>query len=298
MLHQTLESAYSRIANGNFSNGMAFWSGLTEIRAYTGDADVEDRPRCQARATGNFRHEIQYLDLSVYPSPIRFSSGTFLPASREEVLVKDLVSPTSDFHPFDYITQEGTRILVPTGEPVTVDTTDYSMSGEYRIGKIVNASTAIMRKLGGLPAIVDSSYCLASYARQLFMANPSFRISIERMDPSIQPGQYFVGDTPRFSARILSIAGNVLTVVADVYGPPPKPTGSYSVWAPINGWKIVAPFTGHLLRTAPACLYDLTLAYSLVPGHSMNLDGTRIEFEDEFGNVFFSISPFPIGQRC
>lgn len=295
MLHQTLESAYSRIANGNFSNGKSFWEGIDEILAYDGDVDNGDRPRCRAKVMAGFRHEIQYLDLSVYPSPIRFSSGTFLPASREEVLVKDLIPPTSDFHPFDYVTQEGTRIMVPAGEPVTVDTTDYSMSGEYRTGKIVNASTAIMRKLGGLPAIIDSSYCLASYARQLFMANPSFRVSIERMDPSIQPGQYFVGDMPRFSARIISIVGNILTVVADVYGPPPKATGSYSVWAPINGWKIVAPFTGHLLRTAPACLYDLTLAYSLAPGHSMNFDGTRIEFEDEFGTVFASIPPFPIG---
>lgn len=296
-LTQKIESAFSRVANGNFSNHFAFWEGNfgNELEADEGTGYGE--PHFRAVATGDFRHHLQYRDLAVYPSPLYFKNGILVPLTLQDALVYDLKSVDPQFHPFDYLVSGTTRKAVPSGSWVMVDTGHTETSGECRVGKVYDSAHSSLTRGTAKSAKIVGSPTVAKY---IFLASNMFKVKItddlskvKRLDGTygIKMGDYFVGKNPDCGGSLYGIVGNEYYFSALSWHPVPPVV---SVYKQVQEWEIVEPELVSITRVAPAALYDLTLCYTLRSGYAVNPENIRIRCYDEMDNLVGEIGPVAV----
>jgi hypothetical protein len=322
MLTQPIESAFSRVANGNFTNYLAFWEGHALRIGVKSAVVLVGEPRCFAEFDGPFKHLVQYSDLPVYPSKTVFSNGLAYPITMTDLKVGrfDVVSGAPWLYPFGYQRTGGTEI-VPAGESVILDAIGPTVggviqdngtgvySGEYRISRVADLRTAYIHPVTvPMPFVVESKNGFTAFYNgggEFFIGSPKpvfVKITEDLSDVArpdgttgIKPGDWFVSVHPRISGFVSGVAGNVLTIGPDpVIGIPPEiPT---TMWGPVREWAVGISLNVSILRQAPCCLYDLTLAYTieshLVTGFPV--EGIKINAVKEDGTVVASLEPIVI----
>lgn len=295
-LTQKIESAFSRVANGNFSNHTAHWEGnFRELHADFGVGAGE--PHLSVDAEGDFKHLLQYRDLAVYPSPMYFRNGILVPLTLNDALVYDLRAVDPQFDPFDYLVSGTTKKAVPSGSWVMVDTGHTETSGECRVGKVYdNTRSSLTRGTSKSAKIVGSP----TVAKYIFLASKMFKVKItddlskvKRLDGTygIKMGDYFVGRNPDCGGSLYGIVGDEYFFSALSYHPVPPVITTLMV---VREWEIVEPESVSITRVAPAALYDLTLVYTLKVGYALNPENVRIRCYDEMDNLVGEIGPVAV----
>jgi len=295
-LTQKIESAFSRVANGNFSNYTTHWVGNFKVVQADYGVGVGE-PHLRVEATGNFTHLLQYRDLAVYPSPMYFKNGVLIPLTLQDALVYDLHSVDPQFDPFDYLVSGTTKKAVPSGSWVMVDTGHTETSGECRVGKVYdNTRSSLTRGTAKSAKIVGSP----TVAKYIFLASNMFKVKItddltkvKRLDGTygIKMGDYFVGRNPDCGGSLYGIIGNEYFFSALSWHPVPPVV---TVYKPVQEWEIVEPELVSITRVAPAALYDLTLVYTLKSGYAINPANIRIRCYDEMDVFVGEIGPVAV----
>ncbi len=313
------DTTFNRVMNGNFSNGLAYWGGadITHIRkaAYVEDARYgllafdrpspgvgheggpaeETIPMYLMIAHGGFWHEVQYNDLSVYPSIVTLDQAIARPSGRGEYIVTGSAD-NPNVYPFGF--QPGTVIeeRVLFGDMVVLTDNLDVYSGEYRAGELLDSATMKVYTAGDIPEpMLDG----ADFPGALYKTNPAPSVMVNvrvlgdlttaaRSDGSVglKAGvDYFVSENPKAVGNIQSYSfdgtfTNMMLASPAQFDQFPDTGGSFD---PINKWIIVEAFAGKITRSLPVCLYDLTLAYTLRNGYVLDPADVRLKFFDEFG---------------
>lgn len=323
MLTQPIESSFSRVANGNFSNYLAFWEGnATRVEAARSNVVKVGEPRTYAKFTGPFKHLIQYSDLAVYPSVVDFGGpqARAYPVSMTDLVVGSFsgaLTPGSPFAYYDFRLGAGSLVRVPAGSPLVLDAVDpaegmSAHSGEYRVSRVLTDATALVHPVKvPMPFIVRSGDGVsASYNTVVDMSDPNnpvviltLRVVGDVMDiarpdgtKGVKVGDYFVSADLKCTGTIAGIAGNLFTIYIDssMGDPPLVPAPN---WGTVRSWAVGVSMKIIMARQAPCCLYDLTLVYTIDqagPPFTILPAQNRIKVLDEMGNELSFITPMKI----
>lgn len=308
MYIERIESAFSRIPNGNFSSGPAGWGGVSLLTE--GPYDQDDHPRYRLYSSWPFYATIPFHDLSVYPSVVDFESVRAEPASPDEVFVSAGDKyPSCSVKPFEN-SQAGVYIL--RGDPVFIDDTLLeAYSGPYLAVEVLKSGGSSFLKAHSktpLPRVVSKEDIAASYYAKDPAQASQFWVKVYGDIRTTYPrpgGGYGVtaGDgfaclDPQCSGLIQSISyvggETVMSITTAFPHIEPPSTGGATNWISIPGNWIIAPiFSGVLRRRLPVCLYDLTLAFTAKDGFwsALSNNGIVLKFYNEVGVETASVSP-------
>lgn len=320
------DAAFNRVMNGNFSHGTAYWGGanLLHIRKASfvtastfswpwkrvspgvdkeGGPTYPEVPMYNLVADGWFWHEIQYNDLSVYPSIINLEDNLAYPVAPGEFIVVNQGVPTG-IYPFAFKPLADILETVTFGDLLVINAEDDRYSGEYRAGEVYGITSMRIHAVSDIPepAIDSADHDAALY--RTMPGNPSLiqvRILGDLTEVTRSDGltgfkigiDSFVSKAPQAAGSILGMSydGTYTTLVVS---PPagfnqfPNTSGA---WVAILEWYVIERFKCSVTRSLPVCLYDLTLAYSIRLGHSLDPDNVKLKFYDEFGNLKKSVLP-------
>jgi hypothetical protein len=307
---QRVENAYSRVPNGDFSHGVAHWGGRLALNITT-PVVVPGVPYYALVAASEFWVDIPYRDLMTYPAVVDFPSvavypyniGEFYLFAREKFVGEQQ-------HPFQINVFEGGLwhwgTAIPRGEALYVDDTLLGIySGEFRVIRAWDGDNAVVSSSEAYPVIMSEEDTDAFYSKSVG-AVPVFTIRTGvdvRLAPrpggaaiGVQLGDYFVCAAPRMSGRITKIALDGLSFQVSVQAPHILPASTGGVFLALSHkWAIMPVVTGVMRRNLPVCLYDLTLAYTMLNGSLLSPNDVWLELYDETGNLVESKRPAPIG---
>lgn len=317
------ENTFSRIANGNFSSGAAYWEGAGLIVITTGSQQAgpvqSGMPRYVLNTSSTFRANIPYKDLAVYPSVMSFNESTIAPYGINEVLIRSprKFNQTGPIWPFRaLINDTDFGPTVERGSQIYITDTQFKRySGEYRAGTLVEVeltptlSNFYLRASASfeIPTIATKSdYPGSFYAYDETGNSNQYQIqivgnfnNIVRPDGTTgrRPQDHFVCENPEMNGRVVSVSADGTTATITSFDPffrPPDTGGSFTTI--VGDWYIAERFDGNMVRTIPVPLYDLTLAFSLENSSVLDPDqDIDLIFYDEMGNVEFAMDPVPIG---
>ena len=307
---QKIESAFSRVVNGNFSHGVAYWesvlAGSLAINPGGSEGTApsnELRPRYLLQARGHFQHILQYKDLPVYPAKARFSAFV-VPIAPNLYLVVGQPNPGVEairFQPFGVYSGSYNPIPMKRGSKVLIGSPVEDRDLETRINRVLTGSEMIysqppylMEALvnisgPGMPRILDGA--TNSYTRPTATDIFDVRISNDDLQNAIRPdgttgvrvGDYFVARYPLCAGKITSVLNGSIRVHKDnaLHELPPVTvqTGPHPAVLPIRDWYIVPKYTTSLFREGEFVQYDLTLVFDVVGDN--NLSNVYIKFYDE-----------------
>jgi hypothetical protein len=305
---QRVENAFSRIPNGNFSHGTAHWTGRLSLDIAVVPGTAPGIPRYLLKAASEFWAEVPYRDLSQYPSVADLVQALVQPIAPGQFYVS-----VADKYAGAYIYgfqarpdgNWGTKAVV--GDPVYMD--DYRLglfSGTYLIREVIDGNRAIVTRSAAALTVLDGNQAIGFYSRPAGDPNPVFRVDVdvdvrlaERPDggTGVQLGDYFVSSTPPISGVITQITpdGKAFFVYSAAPHVPPASTGGAQVALGLD-WQIIPYFTANIRRRLPACLYDLTLAYTLSNGAAVSPQNVWLELYDETGRLIGIKRPVVIGN--
>lgn len=322
---QKIESAFSRIMNGNFSHGAAYWkgSGLEILRAGEAEGAGPSRvgsPRYILRAPGPFYHEIQYKDLSIYPAVSDFDSVLMLPMlpKRFWLQVQDPNPPTFPFAIESH--EQSSAAQAPLGTPLQISQTGFPVDGEYKLDAYNSASYGfvspvsapvyrILKKDDGYSAFYAK---IAGQSQQAWIKMTQGLDQGTRADGTsgVRVGDYFLSSDPLFGGRVLAIVGDRLLIYQEwpqfqgdipVTDSSMPPTFDELNWTLVRDWYFTERFTGKMVRKIEAVRYDLTLVFTIARSVIPPYDQIKLEFYDENptrqgpgGSLLKTISPTPV----
>jgi len=301
---QKIESAFSRVANGNFSHGTAYWesvlAGDLRIRTSGGESTAPSHElysRYWLEARGHFQHVIQYKDFPIYPAASRFDTAV-VPVAPNLYLLAAQPNPGIEairLQPFGVFNPVGPPIAMKRGSKILVGSPSGDHDLETRINRVLKVTEKIYSQTpyltevlvnisgSGMPKIFKQA--MSSYKRPI--SNNLFSVRIDRtaIDSAIRPdgtvgvrvGDYFVARDPLCSGRISGITATEIFVVKD--------TSLHRLPLltvfdkPIRDWYIVPGYNTTMFREGEFIQYDLTLAFD-VAGIN-NIYSVFIKFYDE-----------------
>ena len=302
---QRIENAFSRIPNGNFSHGPAFWSARIPpspaplptflVEWNGGYVTGPGTPRYLLRSDIDFWVDIPYRDLLVYPSVVDYR-GALQPASLSEVYLF-AIDKYANCKVYPFQSYDGKQMNV--GDPVYVDdTVDGAYTGEYRSKSVVSAGVLKAVASTGLVAVQDDeSFDTMTYMRNAATMPTTFQVKVNpAVSADVVPGTFFVSMNPTSSGMVQAVSIDRKTLYISVSGPHTVIPDTGGAWVPMGlGWGVFKGATILIRRKMPVCLYDLTLAYTMKDGASLAPGSVALEFYDEVGVLVKTVTPEVIG---
>jgi hypothetical protein len=301
---QKIESAFSRIMNGNFSHGTAYWEGnglnILVAGQPSGPGPTRpDSPRYTLQAPGRFYHRIQYKDLSVYPAVSEFQSALMLPMLPERfwLQVQDASPATFPFAAEAY--DRSAALPAPLGTPLRISQAGgIPAEGEYKLDAYSSAVYGFVSPVSAPTYKIlekDDGYS-AFYAKvsgqQAWVKMSKGLDKGTRADGTsgIKVGDYFMSHSPLFGGKVLAIVGDRFLLyqqwpqyqgTVPVTDPSFPPSYDDLNWTLVRDWYFTEQFTGRMSRQLKAVRYDLTLAFTLYRTLNPPFDEIELQFYDE-----------------
>lgn len=347
MASEKITNSFSRIMNGNFSHGLAYWSAERLVGHHHRDSELrtEDRtsdfsiPSSKLQDTspslsdgptywgsfgGEIRHHIQYNDLATFPSVAKVYLGDcddpvadrldITPCGFGTYLIR-AASPSSAPVPVDYLEPFGMADIsdkliakMNSGDAIIINDKETERSGQYRAGEVFSPTLMVIGTFEqATSAFTNADVDGAHYNKPDYSPAPTpehlLKVFYVRLlgdlltmtrhdngEVGLTGNDFFVSQFPTGSGHIIgrSFDGTYTNLVVkseESYFVPPTSTP----WVILHDWFIEPRFEAAATRQLPVILYELTLAYSLRSGYSVDTDEVYLDFHDEFDNVVDSI---------